>query len=507
MSDFRKKSYLLNISSSLFANVLAIIAGIIIVPLALNYWHEETYGVWILITTFVSYLSLSNLGLSSAVTTLVSKSLSIVNKINILKRATLIMIGYLVVILGLISAINAVGADWGFLLGKASLGIRDQAYTSCTVMVFFFIFNLIFSLLSAALIGFQKAYIENLFQATVPMVNLAALLIVIHFKGSIVSFALYSGIGTTAINFVKLIVVLVISKKLMFDHVVKVNNSDLGEGYYDIIITGLRFFLMSIAVLLWWNTDNIVIAKYLGMDDVTRYSITFKLFAIAYSFMNLIGSALSPILAREYSLENWQWINKIYLFATAVLAFIGGLICIGGILFTNEIIVMWTGGSGYAGLTVVTILGIYTYFLSANNIDAGIINTCNYTKGIAWVYLLSSSVKFLISLLLIKVLGLAGVALGTLAASALITSWLFPLWIKRHSKGMINAHPLATFKNFLPLIPFVMVSILVSIYIKTGTIEKYTVGILILVGYFMITYFLTSKENIEYGLKVLKNVK
>lgn len=504
MSYSRKKSYLLNISSSFFASVLSILAGLIMVPAALGYWHEETYGVWILITTFISYLSLSSLGLNSAATILISKTLSIKSKLSILKRALVIMFWYVIVILCVIALISVFVSDWGFLLGKASENVRTQAYDSCTIMLFFFVFNLSFSLLSSALIGFQKAHIDNIFQATIPIANLFALLAVIGLKGDLVSFAIYSGIAGTLVNFIKLFTFLMLSRKWRHQEQPSVIPADSIEGYWEIIAIGFRFLLMGVAVLAWWNSDNIVISQYLGMEEVTRYSITFKLFVIAYTLMNIIGSSLSPIFAKEFALGNWEWINKTYLLSTRLAAFVGGGVCIGGILLSNEIITLWTGASGYAGLAVVTTLGIYTYFLSVNNIDAGVINTCNYTKGIAWVYLFSSTVKLFVSVIFVKLIGIVGVAIGTLAASALFTSWLFPFWINKHSNGMIKTRTFETFKNFLYLLPFIVVSVLVSVFIQNGTVEKYIFSIAILIMYCLVYFFIYLKEALSYGKTALK---
>lgn len=502
----KRKSYLLNISTSVIANISVIVTGVIMVPAALNYWHEEMYGVWILITTFISYLSLSNFGLSSATTTLVSKTLSANHKIEILKKALTIMLGYLIIILCVLVLLSLADANWDFLLGKVNENTRTQAYSACTVMLYFFVFNLGFSLLSSALIGFQKAYIDNIFQAIVPVVNLIALLVVVETKGNLAAFAIYSGIANTLINLTKLFVFLKLHRRWMQAGKFEVTHAheNVENGYRDIVITGMRFFLMSIAVVLWWNTDNIVIANALGMEEVTRYSITFKLFAIAYSLMNIFGGALNPLFAKEYALKNWEWINRTYLLATALLAFVGGGICIGGILLSNEIITLWAGESGYAGLVVVTILGVYSYFLSANNIDAGIINTCNYTKGIAWVYLASSLLKLVLSIVLVHSFNLAGVAIGTLVASALFTSWLFPLWIKKHSNGMIKTRAFYTFKNFIFLIPFIAVSMFVTLHVQPGTLGKYMASLAILIIYCLATYFSTSKGSIAYGLTILK---
>lgn len=509
MSVSKKSSYLLNISTSIIANVSSIVAGIVMVPAALNYWHEETYGVWVLITTFISYLSLSNFGLSSAATTLVSKTLLARNKIAILSKALTIMLGYLAMILCVLALLSVAGASWDFLLGGIEVDTKNQAYRACTIMLYFFVFNLAFSLLSSAFIGFQKAYIDNIFLALTPAANLIALLAVVGAKGDLESFAIYSGIAGTLVNLAKLAVFLKLRRNwLSIDDragATQVNaEADNESGYGDIAVTGMRFFLMSLAVVLWWNTDNVVIANALGMEDVTRYSITFKLFAIAYSLMNIVGGALNPIFAKEYALRNWEWINRTYLLATTLLAFIGGGICIGGVLLSNEIITMWAGDSGYAGLVVVTILGVYSYFLSANNIDAGIINTCNYTKGIAWMYLLSSAMKLAISVVLVQYFGLAGVAIGTLAASALFTSWLFPLWIKKYSNGMIKPRASVTYKNFLFLVPFVAASIIVSLNMQPGTVEKYVTSFLILVIYSLAMYVLAPRESIAYGLAILK---
>jgi len=401
-----------------------------------------------------------------------------------------------------------VGVDWSFLLGSPNENIRSEAYAASTIMLFFFVLNLLFSLVSAAFISFQKAYIENIFQATIPLANLISLLLVIEFKGNLESFAYYSGIAMLLINVIKAFTFLILSRRWV-DKDKQSHGSSLasGEGYREIIVTGFRFFFMSLAVVLWWNTDNILIAKFLTLEQVATYSITFKLFAIAYALMNMLSASLNPILAKEYGLKNWEWINKVYFLAIEYTSFLGGLICIGTILFSHEVIILWTGEIGYAGLETVVGLAVYTYFLSVNNIDAGIINTCNYVKRISWVYMLSSLIKVIVSVALIQVFGLVGVVLGTLIASALFTSWIFPLWIKKYSNDRIKSRALTTYKNFLFLAPFISISILVSLYIPVGTLEKYLISFILLIIYSVCVYKNSSKEAVLYGKTFFKSLR
>lgn len=496
-----RNMFLLNSISSLFSNAVSIVVGILIVPIALGYWHEEKYGVWILITTLVSYLSLSNLGLNSAATTLISKSKYSQHKIIILKKSFLIILIYLILLLVII-LIFFKENNWDFIFGNISLNIKVQAYRACSIMLIFAIPNIALSLSSSALIGFQKAYIDNIILAIIPLANMLALLIIISRHDNLIGFAILSGSLTLIVNSMKAIVFLLLYRKWLGNEKFEIDNQSKDIKYREIIIIGLRFFIMNIAVMVSWNTDNIVLSRIMGVRFVTAYAITFKLFSIAFSLMGIISAAINPIFAKEFGMNNWTWINETYKKIIDILTFISGGICIGGILLSREIITVWAGKDSYAGLTIVVVLGIYTYFLSINTVDANIINTFNYTKNISWIYILSSTVKLLVSIISVKYLGVVGVAIGTLVSSVFITSWIFPFWIKIKSKGNLHSQNTNIITGMVILIPFIIVSIIVSIYVQFGSLSKILVSMLILVAYCAVKLRIIINVNSDYIIKI-----
>ncbi len=499
MPSTNRRIFLLNSISSLMLNGVSIVVGVLMVPFALRYWHEEKYGVWILITTIISYLSLSNLGLNSAATTLISKCKYSNEKIKIFQKAIIIITVYLSVffILGL-AFLNE--NSYYYLFGNIDPNIKTQAFNACTIMLLFAIPNVGLSLISSAFIGFQKAYIDNVFLAIIPIGNLSALLITTNNGGDLVDFAILNGIFSLSVNCFKAFIFLIFYRKWFDDRIFENNYSTQTTTYREIIITGFRFLIMNIAVMISWNTDNIVISRIMGVRFVTAYAITFKLFSIAYSLMGIINSAINPIFAKEFGMSNWTWMNMTYRKMVDIMSFISGGICIGGILLSKEIITIWAGEDSYAGLATVIILGIYTYFLSINTVDSSIINTCNYTKNISWIYMISSMIKLLVSIVLVKYFGIIGVAIGTLISSIAITSWVFPFWIKKNSNGKLSSQNKYVIKGLIVLAPFIVASILISIYLQFGSLLKILASMIILVIYCTIKIIIMLEGNSEYIL-------
>ena len=60
--------------SGIAKTILTIIIGMLSVPFALNYFGIQKFGVWNVISSFVVYFSMTNLGLNAAATILINKN-------------------------------------------------------------------------------------------------------------------------------------------------------------------------------------------------------------------------------------------------------------------------------------------------------------------------------------------------------------------------------------------------------------------------------------------------
>jgi O-antigen/teichoic acid export membrane protein len=489
------KSYFLNLVSSFGGTAISIIIGFISIPISLNYWQTEKYGLWALIISVSVYLSLSNLGLNAAATILMTKNPNVASKLKILKKTFNILIISVIVFFIAFLLLNVYSKNWIMFLGKIPENSKNETFSTCLILGVFFFINLPFSLISSGFQAFQKIYIENVFAIFLTVFNFFNLLLVIFLKGNLVTYAIIYGTGTLLFNIIKAsYFYFYIYKKVKKENKV-LNKQDFESyetSYKNIFNTGIRYFLIVTASMIVVNTDYLVISNFLGVEKVTSYSVTLKFYQLINSLILLTTSSLLPIMAKELGNNNWNWINNVYERMLIIMSFVGGLIWIGGVLFIKDIIFLWTGKIGYAGIITVFFLGGYSYLLSMVNLNAGIMTSFNYLKPIyGWF---EAGLKLGLSILLLRYFDVGGVALGTFLGSLLTGTWLGPLLIVKLSNKRIHYNLSVVVKQFFFIIlPLLFISVLVQLFV-TLFVLRLAIGGLIIIIYCFLSYNNMAQE-------------
>src|SRR4029077_5460728 len=77
-------------------------------------------------------------------------------------------------------------------------------------------------------------------------------------------------------------------------------------------LTGLggMFFVIQIAALVLFQTDNLIIAHYLGAAAVTPYSVTWRLFTCTMIFQLLAGPSYWPAYTEAFSRGDQAWVRR-----------------------------------------------------------------------------------------------------------------------------------------------------------------------------------------------------
>jgi O-antigen/teichoic acid export membrane protein len=415
---------------------------------------------------------MTNLGLNSAATTLISKHTCPHKKIVIFKKSLLVMMSCVLLFGGVFAALNITGISYAGLLGKIPVNLLGATQKALLVMGAFFFINMPFSLLSSVIVGFQFAYIENIFSLVQVVVSFLSLITVIHLKGDLWNYALLNGLFLLAVNILRVLYFYKFIYTKVDNRASTLYSSDNSDtSYSDILITGRRFLFIGIAAMFVWNTDNLVVSYFLGVSAVSTYSVTLKLYTILYSFIFMVNSSAMSLLAKEFGTGNWEWINKIYSTLLIFSTVIGGLTWLGGVFFARDFIKFWTGDvSLYAGLLTTTALGGYAYLLAATNLNSGVIATFNFTKHAPWAAWLEAGLKRGFSVVLLRWWGLGGVALGSLLGSLFAPTWILPLWLVRRSDHKLTYNIVFIVKHFIGalLLPLV-VALLTQHYVgSTG---------------------------------------
>jgi len=499
-----KKLYSITFVSNIFKLFVNIILGIITVPISIDYWQSEKYGIWLLINSILVYLTASNLGLNAASSILMNKENSNFKKIIILKKSFYIVLFSSFILILIFILMNYYNSSWILFLGKIDNRLLDEAQKASFILILFFLFNIPFSLFSSAFNGFHKVYIENIIVTINSIFLFVALIVNIKLSGNLILFAFLIGLSNLIINLVRgLYFYLKIYKDIKKD---ESNETFCTEYCYrNILFLGLRCFSGSVASMIALNTDNLVISHFLGVEFVTPYAVTFKLFTILFNLIFIINSSLVPILGRLIGKNDYHTANKIYKYTSFLTMYIGGGIFIGSLAFFKNLIFMWSGETGYAGTGTLLFLGAYSYIFCVVNLNYIIINTFNYIKGSMWIIWGEALLNLSLSIILSFKFGITGIAIGTFLGALVFPGVFFPIIITKRSEKKLEYDKRFFIKHSL----IVLAVVIVAFYVHLSSINiiiNLLLTLMLIIVYSVVIYSIHDKETKLNINKILNSI-
>ncbi len=485
--------------------ILNIIFAFISVPIALSFFGAEQYGLLAIIWTLVTYLGLVNFGLPIAARVFLSAN----NKIEDRKKIFFIIFRLLLLISIAFIIIILVFPDLSILvLGSLPKHIESLANDTLFICFLLYLFSIPFLIYlegfsGIGLIGRVKLYeIANLF------LGFFCLIVVVKLDLSIYELFLYRGILTLAMSLIATIdlylkIIRTVPEQRLISE--EKQHERFKIKWQSITKTALLQFMTGIASILVWHTDNLIVSHFFGLEDVTKYSITFRLISTAFIIFTAINTVMSPLYGLSFGSKQFQQINENYTRVITFIPLIGGLVWIGSINFAPEIIFLWVGNEGNAGLPVIFILGGYGFCLALNHSYMALISAINIMKYVPILGFIEASLNLGFSIMLASLLGLYGVALGTLFGG-LFSAIMLPLLILKESELKIKQNwSYSLFQLFFIVSPFLAISIFIRILELSLTTQVF-ISILIVLAYTVVCLYSLPKIEIEWLKKITNRI-
>jgi O-antigen/teichoic acid export membrane protein len=244
--------------------------------------------------------------------------------------------------------------------------------------------------------------------------NLAALLVVIWFRGGLpwLVFGCF-GFGLAA-NIACAVWLFGIHKPWLRPSLASVDPAFVKILFSD----GWKFFVIGVGWMVNWQTDNMVIAHFLGAAQVTPYAVTFSLFAIATGLQTLAYPNLWPAYTEAYAQRDYEWIRKTlrsnfqfsFFTATAIVVFLT--------IFGGEIIRLWAGAAAVPPFSVIVWMALWRLMLSTLLVGSCLLNATGHLKGMTIYGTATAVLNLALSILLAKIYGITGVIAATVIAFA-----------------------------------------------------------------------------------------
>ena len=391
-----------NIIASLFIKGMSIVVGFMLVPITLHYLDQSRYGIWVTLSSFLSWFTFFEIGLGNGLRNKLAEALAVkdyeLGKIYV--STTYVLLAVIITIVAALFFVSNQFIDWTVVLNTSKQNAQELSYLALVVFGFFFL-RFVLNLIIKILYADQRPAVGNLLG---PIGNLISLVAIYILTLSTQSSLLYLGI---ILSSVPVLILFTASIYFFLTDYRKITPSIKyfrKEHVKDLFGLGIKFFFIQISALVLFQSTNIIIIQFFDASHVTIYNI-------AYKYFSTINMLFTIIIAPYWSAYTEAWVNKdIKWIKNSIkkLLSIWALISIGGIvmlLVSNDFYRIWVGSQIHIPFKLSLALLLYFITFTFGGVYNMFINGIGKIK-LQTISLIIGAVLFIpISYFLVKNLG------------------------------------------------------------------------------------------------------
>jgi len=182
----------------------------------------------------------------------------------------------------------------------------------------------------------------------------------------------------------------------------------------ELISLGIKFFVLQIAAVVIFTTDNLIITQLFGPAKVTSYNVAFKYFSISQTIFIIIIAPFWSAFTEAFTKNDFAWIkSKINQLIKLWSFFV--FIIIAMLAVSNYVYKIWIGDLVEIQFSLSIFMAIFVIIATWNSIFTSFINGVGKLKISLITASLNAILNIPLSILLAKYfnLGINGVILGT----------------------------------------------------------------------------------------------
>lgn len=419
------KRFAFNVMMNWAAMAVGMAIPFFLTPFVVRSLGATAYGIWILAVSTVSYLGILDLGLRSAIIRFVSKAEAQGNPQEARSSISAalwfrILISSCVVVLSLILALAFPH------LFKIPAGMERAAQITvllCALGVAITLVSGVFGAVLAAISRFDVLSSVSMGQA---LARACGVILILRSGRGLISLAwweftviLLSGLVTSGV-----------ALKIFPTARVRVARPDT-KTLKNIWNYSLTTFIMIVSTQVIVNTDNLVVGAMLSVAVVSFYSIGSSLMTYSGQVVSALSTTFTPLASSLEASGRTEDLQRLLLRGTQATLGLALPISLTLLLRGKTFIGLWMGPqySEISG-TVLQILIISQFFNVANTTAGMIMMAIDKHKTVAKWLSAEAALNFGLSLVLVKVIGIYGVAWGTSAVVVVIHLIFWPRYVR-----------------------------------------------------------------------------
>ena len=427
-----------NIFNSLIIKCLSIVISLFGVPLVIHYINPTQYGVWITLSSIIAWFGFFDIGFGNGLRNKLAESMAKGDNelARIYVSTTYAILGIIIGIVLILFFIVNPFLNWSKILNTPPQMAGELSLLALIVFVFFclqFVLQLITTILNAN----QQSAKASLFGF---LGSLFSIIIIFILTKTTSGNLLHLGIvfGATPV------IVYLASSIWFYSHEYKRYAPSVKFVKFkyarDLMTLGLKFFLIQIAVIILYQTSNIIIAQLYGPAQVTTYNIAYKYFSVIPMGFGIIMMPFWSAYTEAWVKNDLTWIRNtikklIYIWI------IISVVAIIMLIFSNFVYRIWVGKEILVPFSISAVIALYVVLNAWCGIYSFFLNGVGKIKLQLYSALFGAIVNIPLAIFLGKHLGVAGVVLSTCLLALTSAVWSpiqYNKIINNNAKGIWN---------------------------------------------------------------------
>jgi O-antigen/teichoic acid export membrane protein len=410
-----------NLSTRYVSIVIGAITGLIVLPINIHYLGQSAYGLWMLTASITAYFSVLELGYGSAVIKFVAEYRALRNG----RALNEILSTLFTVFCGMAVVVYAGAIVLAWLMPVIFNLEPHQVGTARTILLIIaanVALHFVFAVFGGVVNGFERYYLNN-------VIGTATLIV-----GAVVNVAvLWLGYGL--VELVAATTLVRVAPYYLYCRNAKVVFPELHLSFRLFRSERLRevtSFSIYLAITDWasrlnYAVDTFTIGIFLNTAAVGVYSVGLRLAEALFRMTNQLHSFLLPAIVEQATHGRIDAQRRLMVQASRFQLAVALALCGSVIAVADQLIRTWVGPGFENGIFTAQLLAYVVVLRAWMGIPSTLLKGSGRPAFVAGAATGCAVANVLLSVVLVKSMGLVGVALGTaIPVTAIAVFAIFP---------------------------------------------------------------------------------
>lgn len=493
------RTILRNILSNWTGYLVTAVIGFLLSPFIVHSLGTTGYGLWTLVLSLTGYFGLLDLGIRSSVGRFVARYLAL-NDHHSANRTLSTAFGILASggTLALLATIVIV--KFFFHSFHVEAQFESSAKTALIITGVTMSCALPLGVLSSLLVALER--FDILSGVTIVGELLRAALIVVFLR---------MGYGLIAVALIALFITVAeysamgLCAKTLY-RPLRLSPALIDRAMFrELFGFGIYRFIWIVANQLIFYSDSLVIGIFVSVGAITYFAIAGSLINYGRNFVSLVTDTFYPAATRMDAKHDMAGLRELLILGTKVALLIALPICFGFIFLGKQFIILWMGKEYSSSAFFLIVLTIAQFGSMSQYVSALVLAGMAKHKLLAYFILAEGIANLILSIVLVRRIGLVGVAWGTVVPDIICMAVIVP-WYTLHILKLSAREYIvrALIGPVIAVLPIVAIGYAFSIRVLTPSWSIFGGEVLVICGVFAATSYFVCLDRAQRALVLSK---